>query len=269
MPRIIRRRVKKANTDGACRRDSDRDRHRLKFRIVMRSRRHLPGTADRVWQAPVLAIVLSVALSMSTRARAATNEDAAPTGPMASVKTVIDQAIAVFKDQGVAPADREKKLRAIAESHFDFEKMARTAVGLHWRDFSPEQRSEFIPLFTNFIEDVYLSRMEQYSVEKVQQEVQSSSIQFVKERIDAPDQAVVFSEVTPQDRARPIEVNYLMKRDGDEWKIYDITLDAISVIANYRNQFNRVLNDGGYDKLVGIMRQKQQALGASMAKSNP
>jgi phospholipid transport system substrate-binding protein len=206
---------------------------------------------------------------MSAAARAAANADAVPAGPMASVKMVIDQAIAVFKDQGIAPTDREKKLRAIAESHFDFEKMARTAVGLHWRDFSPQQRSEFVPLFTNFIEDVYLSRIEQYSVEKVQQEVQSSSIQFIRERMDAPDQAVVFSAVTLQDRARPVDVNYLMKRAGDEWKIYDITLDAISAIANYRNQFNRVLNDGGYDKLAGIMREKQQALGASMATTNP
>ena len=214
-------------------------------------------------------ILMSVALSNAPSARAATNADAASTGPMASVKMVVDQAIAVFKDQGVAPAAREKKLRAIAESHFDFEKMARSAVGLHWRDFSPEQRSEFVPLFTNFIEDVYLSRMEQYSVEKVQQEVQSSRIQFIKERLDEPDQAVVFSEVTLQNRAKPVDVNYQMKRDGDEWKIYDITLDAISVIANYRNQFNRVLNDGGYDKLVGIMRQKQQALGASITKPNP
>ena len=213
--------------------------------------------------------VMGAVLSNAPDARAATAAEAAPAGPMASVKSVVDQAKAVFTDQGVAPADREKKLRAIAESHFDFEKMARTAVGLHWRDFSPSQRGEFVPLFTNFIEDVYLSRMEQYSVEKVQQTVQSSSIQFIRERLDAPDQAVVFSTVALRERAKPIDVNYLMKLDGDEWKIYDITLDAISVIANYRNQFNRVLNDGGYDKLVGIMRQKQQALGASMAKTSP
>jgi phospholipid transport system substrate-binding protein len=75
----------------------------------------------------------------------------------------------------------------------------------------------------------------------------------------------VFSTVVLKDRNNPIEVNYLMRRDGNDWKIYDITLDAISVIANYRNQFNRVLNDGGYDKLVSILRAKQQALGASLA----
>jgi phospholipid transport system substrate-binding protein len=213
--------------------------------------------------------ILSVTFSTPPRARAASTAEATPVGPMASVKSVVDQARAVFTDQSIAPADREKKLRAIAESRFDFEKMARTAVGLHWRDFSPSQRAEFVPLFTNFIEDVYLSRMQQYSVEKVQQTVQSSSIEFTRERMDAPDQAVVFSSVTIQDRPKPIDVNYLMKLDGNEWKIYDITLDAISVIANYRNQFNRVLNNGGYDKLVGILRQKQQALGSSMATSNP
>ena len=177
---------------------------------------------------------------------------------------VMDQAIALFKDKTIASADREKKLRSVAEGHFDFERMARTAVGLHWRDFSEQQRAEFVPLFTNFIEDVYLSRMEEYSVEKVQQDIQSASIQLTKERMDAPDLAVVFSEVSLASRGKPIDVNYLMKRDGGDWKIYDITIDAISVIANYRNQFNRVLNDGGYDKLAAIMRQKQQALGASM-----
>jgi phospholipid transport system substrate-binding protein len=207
-----------------------------------------------------------MSLSLATTLRAATGStDPSASDPMASVKIVIDQATGVFKDNGVAPADREKRLRLIAESHFDFVSMSRSAVGRHWREFTPEQQAQFVPLFTAFIEDVYLSQMERFSVEKVQQAVESANIQFIKERIDEPDEAEVFSEVSLQSRAKPVTVNYLMKRSGNEWKIYDITIDAISVIANYRNQFNRVLNEGGYDKLVDIMRQKQQALGASMA----
>ncbi len=224
-------------------------------------------TTGRLRQALIL-LTLSVALSIGTYAPAATAPDAVAPGPMAAVKSVIDQAIAVFKQQGLPPDERESKLRAIAESHIDFGKMARTALGMHWRDFSPEQRGEFVPVFTKFIEGVYISRIEQYTVGKVQETIQTSNIQFTKERFDAPDQAVVFSQVTLQNRAKPVDLNYLMQRDADEWKVYDITLDAISVIANYRNQFNRVLNDGGYDKLIGIMRQKQQALD-SMAKSSP
>ena len=210
----------------------------------------------------VLLIAVAALLSGNTRALASEP----PADPMASVKSVIDQAIVVFKDKQIAPADREQKLRTIAETRLDFQEMARSAVGYHWKDFTPEQKAEFVPLFTAFIEDAYLSRIETYSVEKVNQQIQSSLIQFNKETLDGTDYATVFSTVQLNDRNNPIQVNYLMRRNGNEWKIYDITLDAISVIANYRNQFNRVLNNGGYDKLVSTLRQKQQALGASLAK---
>jgi len=185
---------------------------------------------------------------------------ASPQDATGSVKSIIDQSIVVFKDQNLAGAEREQKLRAIAESHFDFSEMSQSAVGYHWRDFTPEQKSEFVPLFTAFIEDAYLSRIESYSVEKINQQIKSSMIQFTRQTNDGSDYAEVFSTVVLQDQKDPIPVNYLMRRDGDEWKIYDITIDSISVIANYRNQFNRVLNSGGYDKLVGIIRQKTAGL---------
>jgi phospholipid transport system substrate-binding protein len=178
----------------------------------------------------------------------------------ASVKTIIDQSIVVFKDRGLSAPDRETKLRSIAESHFDFQEMAKSAIGYHWKTLTPAQQAEFVPLFTTFIEDAYLSRIESYSVEKINQQIQSSMIQFIKQTSNGPDYAEVFSTVVLQDRKDPIAVNYEMRRDGSEWKIYDITIDAISVIANYRNQFNRVLNSDGYDKLVSIIRQKIQGL---------
>ncbi len=184
---------------------------------------------------------------------------------MASVKAVVDQTIVVFKDKQIAAADRQQKLRTIAESRFDFSEMAKSAVGYHWRDFTPAQRSEFVPLFTKFIEDAYLSRIEDYSVEKVDQQIQSSVIQYKKETTDG-DYSQVYSTVVLKDRNDPIQVNYQMRRDGSEWKIYDISIDAISVIANYRNQFNRVLNSDGYDKLVTIMREKMRGLSATLAK---
>lgn len=192
--------------------------------------------------------------------------DAPPQDPTTSVKSVMDQAIAVFKDQSIAPDAREQRLRSIAESRFDFEGMARSAVGYHWREFSPDQRKEFVPLFTSFIEDIYLDQIEKYSVEKIQQDIKSSVVQFTKQQMNGPDDAEVFSVVTLKSRNGPLQVNYLLSLDDGQWKIYDITVDSISIIANYRNQFNRVLNQGGYDRLVSIMRQKQKALAESLAK---
>ena len=176
------------------------------------------------------------------------------------MKFVIDQSIVVFKNRNIAPAEREQKLRAIAESHFDFQEMSQSAIGYHWKTLTPAQKAEFVPLFTAFIEDAYLSRIESYSVEKINEQIKSSVIQFTRQTNDGPDYAEVFSTVVLQDQKDPIPVNYLMRRDADEWKIYDITIDAISVIANYRNQFNRVLNNAGYDKLVSIIRQKTAGL---------
>jgi phospholipid transport system substrate-binding protein len=189
-----------------------------------------------------------------------TRASVSPDDATGSVKSIIDQSIVVFKDGQLTPTAREQKLRAIAESHFDFAEMAQSAIGYHWKTLTPDQKSEFVPLFTTFIEDAYLSRIESYSVQKINEQIQSSMIQFTRQTTDGPDYAEVFSTVVLQDQKDPIPVNYLMRRDGDEWKIYDITIDSISVIANYRNQFNRVLNNDGYDKLVSIIRQKTAGL---------
>ena len=207
-----------------------------------------------------LSALIFYAFATFASAQTMVSPPVAPSDAMASVKTIIDQSIVVFKDKQISAPDREKKLRGIAESHFDFAEMSKSAIGYHWKTLTPAQQAEFVPLFTTFIEDAYLSRIESYSVEKINQQIQSSMIQFVKQTTDGPDYAEVFSTVVLQDRKNPIAVNYQMRRDGNEWKIYDITIDAISVIANYRNQFNRVLNNDGYDKLVSIMRQKIQGL---------
>ncbi|HUA34604.1 MAG TPA: ABC transporter substrate-binding protein [Candidatus Binataceae bacterium] len=223
---------------------------------------HLVMMQRRVTSFAAALTILMLSMVVSIRAFA----DPPVQDPTATVKAVIDQAIAVFEDQGIAPGAREQRLRSIAENRFDFVGMARSAIGYHWREFTPDQRQEFVPLFTSFIEDVYLDRMEQYSVEKIQQNIKTSLVQFTRQRMDGPDDAEVFSLVTLQSRNDPVQVNYLLSLDDGQWKIYDITVDSISVIANYRNQFNRVLNQGGYDRLVSIMREKQKALSESLAQ---
>jgi phospholipid transport system substrate-binding protein len=207
-----------------------------------------------------LGALISFVFAASASAQTLVSPPTSPNDAMGSVKSVIDQSIVVFKDRQISAPDREQKLRGIAESHFDFTEMAKSAIGYHWKTLTRTQQSEFVPLFTTFIEDAYLSRIESYSVEKVNQQIQSSMIQFVKQTTDGPEYAQVYSTVVLQDSKNPIAVNYLMRNDSGEWKIYDITIDAISVIANYRNQFNRVLNNGGYDKLIEIIRQKIQGL---------
>ena len=197
-----------------------------------------------------------------------TSAVASPDDPLQLVKSGLQEAIAIFQDKTLSLSVRREKLRDAAARYFDFAYMARSALGPHWRDLTPAQRNEFVPLFTTFIEEVYLSKVKDYSVEKVQDEVKSAKIQFVRESYDGPDYAKVYSTVALKEHPNPIQVDYLLKKDEDGWRVYDITLDAISVMANYRNQFNRVINNDGYDKLIADLRAKSEQLGAHTANQS-
>jgi phospholipid transport system substrate-binding protein len=186
--------------------------------------------------------------------------------PTAMVKAVVDQATAVVRDTQTPTANRDKRLREIAEANFDFSDMARTTLGYHWRQLTPQQQAEFVPLFTSFMENVYLGKLQEYSVQKLRQSVATSNVSFTGQQYDGPDFSEVHSTVLLKDQGQPIKVDYLLKRDGTSWKIYDLNIDAISVMANYRQQFNRVLNNDGYPALVGMLRKKIQELGATLDK---
>ena len=186
--------------------------------------------------------------------------------PTAMVKAVVDQATAVVRDTQTPTAARDKRLREIAEANFDFADMARTTLGYHWRQLTPQQQAEFVPLFASFMENVYLSKLQEYSVEKIRQTATASNVSFTGQQYDGADYAEVHSTVLLKDQPPPIKVDYMVRRDGTNWKIYDLSIDAISVMANYRQQFNRVLNNDGYPALVGMLRKKVKELGSTLDK---
>jgi phospholipid transport system substrate-binding protein len=208
-----------------------------------------------------IALIPRAAHAQATASAAVLGND-----PTAMVKAVIDQATAVVRDTQTSTPARDKRLREIAEANFDFADMARTTLGYHWRQLSQQQQAEFIPLFASFMENVYLSKLQEYSVEKIRQTATSSNVKFTGQQYDGADYAEVHSTVLLKDQPPPIKVDYLLRRDGASWKIYDLNIDAISVMANYRQQFNRVLNNDGYPALVNMLRKKVQELGSTLDK---
>ncbi|MGH7840084.1 MAG: MlaC/ttg2D family ABC transporter substrate-binding protein [Candidatus Binataceae bacterium] len=180
--------------------------------------------------------------------------------PLTQVKQSVTAVIAVFHEQHMPLAERREKLRVLAARYFDFADMARSALGYHWRDLTPAQRAEFVPLFTTFIQDAYLSKLQDYTVSKVQEEAKTATITFSGEKFDGAEDAEVSSSVVLHDQQDPIAIDYLMHRSDGVWRIYDLTVDAISVIANYRNQFNRVIDNDGYDSLLAQLKTKQAQL---------
>lgn len=201
-------------------------------------------------QTVVTIVALTLVCASASLARAAND-------PMTVVKTVVDQAIEVLKDQQTPLPQRQKKLRDLVNDNFDFRAMSRTALGYHWRNISPEQRTEFTQAFTAFVQDSYLSRMQDYSGQKVE---------VLKSRSQGDGYVEVMSRIV-QNGKQPVPVDYMLHLENSNWRIYDVTVDNISIIANYRNQFNRVVNNQGFDKLLQDLKSKQTELAARLGKA--
>jgi phospholipid transport system substrate-binding protein len=171
--------------------------------------------------------------------------------PMATVQQTVQQVLSIVKDPSYksATSERREKLREVIEPRFDFSAMARSAMGYHWRTLLPAQREEFVRLFTGLLEASYMGKIEGYKGQK---------IVYVKQTQDG-DMAQVDTNIVPSG-GDPIAVNYRLRQDGGTWKVYDVMIDQISLVGNYRNQFNRIMNEKGYDKLVSALKQKKQAI---------
>jgi phospholipid transport system substrate-binding protein len=174
--------------------------------------------------------------------------------PLDTVNQVINKSLPVLRDKKTPVSQRRRQLRDLLEQHFDFADMARIALGYHWRELSPTQRAQFTQLFTAFIENAYLSKIQDYS---------GQDVAVLGQNSEGEGFARVSSQII-QPGKQPIKVDYLLRSISGDWKIYDVTVDAISIVANYRNQFNRVINDQGFAKLMADMKAKQQQLQASM-----
>ena len=175
--------------------------------------------------------------------------------PTAVVQQTVNQALSVLRDTQTPLAQRQDKLRQIVSSTFEFTEMAKSALGYHWKQISADQQQEFTNVFISFIEDSYLSKINDY---------RGQQVAFLKSTGDTADDAQVNTDIVAPGK-EPIHVNYSLLQKGGAWKIYDVTVDAISIIANYRNQFNRVMNNQGFGTLINDLKSKQAALAASLA----
>jgi phospholipid transport system substrate-binding protein len=172
--------------------------------------------------------------------------------PTDLVRQITDQVLKILEDpQFQAPnrhAERQERLHKIAEQVFDWQEMARRALAVHWRERTPQEQQEFVRLFRDLVEGTYINRLESAIQEK-------REIQYVGEQVDGSRAAVKTSVVTRRNQQVPIEYR-LQKADG-RWLIYDVLVEGISLVNNYRSQFNRIITSSSYNDLVQKMKNRQ------------
>ncbi len=177
--------------------------------------------------------------------------------PMTETKTAINQVVALLKELESNPAARRQRLDDAVDPHFDFAMMTRAALGVHRNELSEKQRKDFVELFTHLFQVSYITRIESYFVQP---------IVFVKESIEGTDYAQVDTNILNPAGQDPTSVNYRLKLENGRWLVYDVIVDNISMVTNYRNQFARALDNAGVDSLMDHMRSKQKDLDARHAE---
>ena len=169
--------------------------------------------------------------------------------PTVQVKSSVEQVIRILSDprlQGEAKkGERRNLLRETILLRFDFKEMAKRSLGNHWRRQTPEKQREFVRIFTDLLEKAYLERIDSYNNEK---------FIYTSERINEP-YAEVDSKILTS-KGEEFTIKYKVHRVGDEWKVYDLVVENISLVNNYRAQFNRIINKSSYDQLVSMVKQK-------------
>ena len=191
--------------------------------------------------------IMALALFTATPASALT--------PTETLKAYSDVVLKILEDPSLRAPERKQErrvaVRKVAEEVFDLGETAKRALGPHWQQRTPAERDEFTQLFADLLESTYIARIDEYGGER---------IRYVGEKLDG-DTAVVQSRVlTKKGSEAPVEARML--RRGDKWYIYDVIIEGVSLVNNYRTQFDRIIRSSSYGELVKKLRDRRQASSA-------
>ncbi len=169
--------------------------------------------------------------------------------PGEQVKATIDQVMEVLRDpklQGpTKKAERREKLRQVVLPRFDFAEMAKRALGNNWNRY-PDKQREFVTAFTQLLEDTYADQIEAANGDKVV---------YLNERTEKDYSEVNTKVISPKGEETPM--TYKLHPVGSDWKVFDIVVENISIVNNYRSQFNRVLSNAPLDELIKRIKEKR------------
>jgi phospholipid transport system substrate-binding protein len=169
--------------------------------------------------------------------------------PTEEIRTAVDQGVEILKsaklDNSKQRAQIINQLREIVYTRFDFEEMAKRSLGSHWRRLNAQQQKEFVLAFTELLETTYADKIDLY---------EGQQVEYVGETIDK-NYAEVNTKVVGKNR-QSYSVDYKLHQVAGKWRIYDVIAENISLVNNYRSQFNRVVVNSSIEELIKRIRQK-------------
>jgi phospholipid transport system substrate-binding protein len=151
--------------------------------------------------------------------------------------------------------DRLARLHDIANTAFDWEEMAQRALATHWRERTPQERQEFVELLRDTVQGTYLKRLEEAAPQQLKK---TQEILYVGEQVDGPRAVVRTNVVTP--RRLEVSIAYHLRQSQGQWRIYDVVVEGVSLLNNYRAQLHRIITASSYQALVQQMKARRGPL---------
>lgn len=168
--------------------------------------------------------------------------------PLEKVRQTINSVLDVLSNQALPEQERKAKIREVVLQRFSFEEMAKRSLGRHWQKRTPEEQQEFLQLFTNLLENSYISKIEHSEGKE--------NVTYTEESIDDGNASVQTEIVQKSDQNINVEYR-LQKRNGD-WQVYDVIIERVSLVNNYRTQFNKILLQESFEALIKKMKLKSE-----------
>jgi phospholipid transport system substrate-binding protein len=169
--------------------------------------------------------------------------------PTDKIRQTTDKILSVVTDAALKDLsraeERRKLIRKAVDERFDWDEMARRSLATHWAARSPEERKEFVDLFGKLLERTYLDKVEGYAGEKVI---------YQGESVDGEYSVVDIKIMTTKNTEMPVK--YRLRQKGNDWLVYDISIEGVSLVNNYRTQFSSILAKSSYAELVKKLKEK-------------
>jgi phospholipid transport system substrate-binding protein len=165
--------------------------------------------------------------------------------PTDQVRNVIEKALNILQNPAYKGEERRQMVKRIVDPYFDYREMAKRSLGPVWGQLNAGQRNEFVRLFAELLEASYSDKIQKYA--------QRVRIDYTSEILTGDYAEVRTMVIRPNDR---IPLNYRLLQEDDGWKVYDVVIEGVSLVSNYRTQFRRIIHQSSYAELVRRLQTK-------------
>lgn len=178
--------------------------------------------------------------------------------PTEQLRPFLEKVIAILQDGEARDGSKCtlcQRVIDVARERFDFQEMSKRVLGKHWKQISSEQQADFAELFTRLLEHAYIGKIEEYA---------GQAVEYKKQRIRGKRAEV---QTLLVHSGKSIPVSYIMLLKGDQWMAYDVVIEGVSLVRNYKEQFDEIVSADGYEHLVSEIEKKITAIEMDAAKS--